>query len=204
MTGLTALVVGLGLGVRHASDADHVVVVAALLQRERSVSRAARVAAYWGAGHATTLLSAGALALLTGLRAPVGYDKAAELLVALMLIVVGARQIARPLSGPAGAAERRASPTRPVLVGMIHGLAGSAGLTLLALSTTGSELSALLYLLFVGLGSIGGMVVMTIAISSAARWIPTWSGRGRTLVALLPGALSALVGTLLMLGILIQ
>lgn len=59
MIGLSVLLLGIGLGLRHAIDTDHVVVVSALVQREHGVWRAARIAALWGAGHTIALLSMG-------------------------------------------------------------------------------------------------------------------------------------------------
>ncbi len=57
MTGLSVLLLGVGLGLRHATDADHVVVVSALVQREPGIWRAARVAALWGLGHSAAFLA---------------------------------------------------------------------------------------------------------------------------------------------------
>ena len=82
MTGLSILLVGMGLGLRHATDADHVIVVSALVQRERGLWRAARLALLWGVGHTAAFLGMGLVIVLAELRIPSSFETAAELLVA--------------------------------------------------------------------------------------------------------------------------
>jgi hypothetical protein len=134
MTGLSVLLLGIGLGLRHATDADHVVVVSALVQREPGVWRAARIAALWGAGHTVAFLALGLFIVLAEVRIPEGFEHIAELLVALMLIGFGIWHLVRNFG--AGAGETAPSVTGasawPLVIGVVHGLAGSAGIALLA------------------------------------------------------------------------
>src|SRR5688500_9548009 len=95
MTDATALLVGLTLGLRHATDADHVVVVTALAQREPGSLRAVKVAALWALGHTLTFLGLGLLIVLGGLRVPGGFERGADLVVAAMLIGVGFAHLVR-------------------------------------------------------------------------------------------------------------
>ncbi|MDF3067252.1 MAG: hypothetical protein K0R38_2853 [Polyangiaceae bacterium] len=88
MLDLSALVLGLGLGLRHATDADHVAAVTAMLQREPGTMRAMRVAVLWGLGHTASFLVVGLLTVLAGVRLPESFEPAVELLVAGMLVGV--------------------------------------------------------------------------------------------------------------------
>jgi hypothetical protein len=196
MTGLSVLLLGIGLGLRHATDADHVVVVSALVQREPGVWRAARVAALWGAGHTVAFLALGLLIVLGEVRVPEAFEHGAELLVALMLIGFGVWHLAR---SPA-ATEREAVPSvarasaRPLVIGLIHGLAGSAGIALLAATTIGSRPLAVAYLGLVAVGTVVGMVALTVLMSRPISWTMRRKGRMKLAVTALAAMLSMGLG----------
>ncbi|HET9425869.1 MAG TPA: hypothetical protein VFO55_10895, partial [Gemmatimonadaceae bacterium] len=159
---LSALAIGLLLGVRHATDADHVVAVTAIASSERSIGRALRIGGAWGIGHSTTLFLVGGIIVLFGLTVPPRVGLAFEMLVALMLIGIGAmtlsgRQVAQP-----------SSYRRPIAVGFVHGLAGSAFVALLVLAAIPGWASQLAYLGLFGLGTIVGMAGITAAIALPA------------------------------------
>jgi nickel/cobalt exporter len=164
MTGFTIALLGLGLGIRHATDVDHLVVVAGLVQRERGVTAAARVAALWGLGHSVSFLAIGTALVALGVVPPAGFDTAAEALVGVMLLGFGVWH-AFP-----HAVASTPQTARPIAVGVVHGLAGSAVVSLLALTTIDSRPVALLYLLLVGVGTLVGMVLATLALSWPLRW----------------------------------
>src|SRR4029079_14851416 len=121
---LSVLVLGFLLGMRHATDPDHVVAVTTIVAQQRSLARAARTGVLWGIGHtATILLVGGAIVLLkvqlSGIPPRVGLSL--EMAVAVMLIVLGLLTLAgndRLVSE---------STARPVTIGFVHGPAGSAG-----------------------------------------------------------------------------
>jgi nickel/cobalt exporter len=195
MTGLSVLLFGIGLGLRHATDADHVVVVSALVQREPGVWRAARVAALWGAGHSVAFLVLGLLIVLAGWRIPETFELAAELLVATMLIGFGAWHLARvrdPVEGPHEPGP--AASARPVAIGLVHGLAGSAGIALLAATTIESRALAVAYLALVALGTVIGMVVLTVLLSRPITWTMRKEGRARRSLTVLAALLSMALG----------
>ncbi len=158
---------GLGLGLRHATDADHVVAVSALVEREQSTWRAAGVAACWGLGHTASFLALGAIVVLGDVRLPVAFEHAVEALVGVMLVTLGLRQLVRPESVPS---RRGIDAKRPLAVGILHGTAGSTAIALLAATTIGSTPHALLYLAEVALGTVLGMSLLTIALSAGLRW----------------------------------
>jgi len=157
MTIDTALMLGFGLGVRHAADADHLVAIGSLLEGRRSTWAAVRVAALWGAGHTASFLAVGLLVVLAGLRPPPAFETAAELLVALTLAGLGGWQLANARRGVTPAPAR----SRPVVVGIVNGLAGSASLGLMCATTITPPLRAVAYLALFGLGTVAGMAIVT-------------------------------------------
>src|SRR5690606_9996513 len=131
MQTLTLLALGFTLGVRHAFDADHVAAITTIVTRHRSLSRAVLVGGLWGLGHTATLCVVGGAILILDLVIPPRVGLAMEFAVAVMLIGLGAWSL---LSSPLREVEP--SVRRPLLVGMVHGLAGSAAVALLVLATT--------------------------------------------------------------------
>jgi nickel/cobalt exporter len=201
MTSFSVLLLGLGLGLRHATDADHVVVVSALVQREHGMWRAARIAALWGAGHTVAFLALGLLIVLAEVRIPEPFERGAELLVAAMLIGVGAFHLLR--SRPSSVREARrpsaAAAARPIAIGLVHGLAGSAGIALLAATTIGSRPLAVAYLGLVALGTVLGMVALTVAMSQPIGWAMRREGRLKQVVAAVAPLLSVMLGFVVLL-----
>ncbi len=196
MTSLSVLLLGIGLGLRHATDADHVVVVSALVQREPGVWRAARIAALWGAGHTVAFLALGLLIVLAEVRVPELFERGAELLVAVMLIGFGVWHLARSRDATRGAptATAAGASARPLMIGVVHGLAGSAGIALLAATTIGPRPLAVAYLGLVALGTVIGMVALTIVMSKPITWTMRRTGRMRIAVTILAAMLSIGLG----------
>ncbi|WXB12561.1 high-affinity nickel-transport family protein [Pendulispora albinea] len=157
---------------RHATDPDHVLAISTIVSRDPRVRRAVRTGMFWGLGHTLTVIGVGAAMLMGRLTVPPGAVLAMDLLVALMLVVLGAVGLrARPVTHaaehaklPAGA-RLLASPLRAFAVGIVHGLAGSAAVTLLALTTIGDRGRALAYLALFGVGTVAGMMLITLAIA---------------------------------------
>ena len=148
------------LGMRHATDPDHIVAVTTIVSRERSVVKAAGIGAVWGIGHTLTLLLVGGsiIAFKIAFNARLGLSL--ELCVAVMLIVLGILNIFDVRTSARGI-----SSARPFLVGIVHGLAGSAGAALLIVPLIDDPRWAVLYLLTFGLGTIVGMAVVTLSIA---------------------------------------
>lgn len=165
------MTLGLGmlLGARHAVDADHLIVVATMVERERGLSGALRTAALWSIGHACTFLGVGLAIVVLGLRVPASFEQAAELAVAFMLIGLGLWHWKSSPSSGDGANSQARMLVRPVAAGVVHGLAGSAGIALLALTTIQTALGAIFYLLAFGAGTVLGMLVSTALLSFPLR-----------------------------------
>jgi hypothetical protein len=153
------LLLGFVLGMRHATDADHVVAVTAIVSGEPSLRRASKVGALWGIGHSVTILVVGGAIVLFRLNVPPRLGLALEFVVALMLIALGA------LSLSDRAMTSAASAVRPVVVGLVHGLAGSAFVALLVVAAVPGVWLGLAYLALFGLGTIAGMALVTTAVA---------------------------------------
>jgi high-affinity nickel-transport protein len=163
---VTVLVLGFLLGMRHATDPDHVVAVTTIVSQQRSLPRAARTGALWGIGHTATILLAGGVIILLKVQVaaiPPRLGLSLEFAVAVMLIVLG-------LLALAGTERRVADSTaRPITVGFIHGLAGSAAVvTLPSVALIPDPAWAVAYLAVFGLGTIAGMMLITASIAAPA------------------------------------
>jgi high-affinity nickel-transport protein len=210
---LAVLALGFFLGMRHATDPDHVIAVTTIVARQRTTKSAALIGAVWGVGHTLTILLVGGGVILFRWVIPDRIGLSMELAVGIMLIVLGvanlreflglARQAAdaapaqvhshahshgdyihthphghqpeahphRTDQTPIGWLDRHFGSlglyqiVRPLVVGIVHGLAGSAAVALLVLAAIGNPKWSILYLLIFGVGTIVGMMVITAAIA---------------------------------------
>ena len=161
-------------------------------ERERSLLRAAKIGALWGVGHTLTLLLVGGAIVAFRLVIPPRIGLGLEFGVALMLIGLGYANLRSPGErSPQGAA------VRPLLVGTVHGLAGSAAVALLVLATIRETGPAIVYLLVFGLGTVLGMVAVTVILAAPALYAGTRLTRLHGGIRLAAGALSIAFGLFL-------
>ena len=213
---LTIIAVGFLLGMRHATDPDHVIAVSTIVTREHSLKKSAVIGAAWGIGHTLTILAVGGAIILFRINLPPRLGLAMELAVAVMLILLGLRNVGglftwttknvivpekqldqeRPHYHSHGDfihSHQHAQPgghphdphrnpvsrldrwfksyrpyqlMRPLFIGIVHGLAGSAAIALLVLSTIPSVRWAIAYLAVFGVGTVLGMTLITLTIGS--------------------------------------
>lgn len=190
LTLFPVIAIGFLLGMRHATDPDHVIAVTTIVSRQRSTKRAALIGVFWGLGHTVTILVVGTAIILFNLVVPARLGLGMELSVGLMLILLGGWNLTsflragRPHSHP-----HRLDPTplakldqtwgrasvyqllRPLVVGVIHGLAGSAAVALLILASIRNSSWAIAYLLVFGIGTIAGMMLITMSVASTFRLV---------------------------------
>jgi hypothetical protein len=186
---LGACALGVLFGMRHALDPDHLAAVATLMTGGRGPT----IGLLWGAGHALALFVVGAVLAALQADMPPALADVFELGVAVMLVVLGARAIVGGRAAHAHAHDHRWHTTaRPLLVGMVHGLAGSGALTVLVLAQLPGTAARLVYTVLFGLGSVAGMTGLSTAFGLALRR-PRSEGLRRG-VAFACGALSAVLG----------
>jgi hypothetical protein len=161
---LSVLLLGFLLGMRHATDPDHVVAVTTIVSQQRSLVRAARTGVLWGIGHTATILLAGGVIIILKVQIsaiPPRLGLSLEFAVAVMLIVLGLLTLAGTDRGVAD------STARPIAVGFVHGLAGSAAVvTLPSVALIPNPGWAVGYLGLFGLGTIAGMMLITASIAA--------------------------------------
>jgi hypothetical protein len=213
MTAIFAIMLlGFFLGMRHATDPDHVVAVTTIVSRERTLFHAGLIGALWGLGHTFTILSVGSAIILFRITIPPRIGLAMELSVGFMLILLGVLNLTGVLRRAIEwfAIQRLGSGAhshflfgrwmvhthdeegepilldsfsilgwtpqwwkklglfhilRPLVVGIVHGLAGSAAVALLVLTTISRPSWAIGYLLIFGFGTVAGMMLITAAIA---------------------------------------
>jgi hypothetical protein len=185
---------GLLGGVRHAFEPDHVGAVSTLVVEQKGARGAVLFALLWGFGHALMLLIVGGLLFFLRREIPPALGEAFELVVCVMLVFLGARALLRARLARHGASPH-AKPhgTNPLLVGLVHGLAGSGALTTLVLASFSSIASALTFIVLYGAGAACGMALL-----AAAAFAPlsrrTLSPRALGGVLALAGAFSIALG----------
>jgi hypothetical protein len=197
---ISLLAFGFALGLKHATEADHLAAISTIVSDRRSVWGASVVGGLWGVGHTISLFVAGVLVMVLHFEISDRLSRGLEFCVALMLVGLGLdtlRKLARGaqlhmhLHGghfhahphlhevsqahQEGQRDERSANQhthhglaigpRPLIVGMIHGLAGSGALMLLVLSTISSPMVGMSYILVFGIGSIGGMMLMSLLLS---------------------------------------
>jgi high-affinity nickel permease len=173
------LVVAVLLGLRHATDPDHVAAMTSLVaaQRERAGRKAARLGAWWGAGHAVTLVALGIPILLAQRYLPERLQQGAETVVAGLIVFLGLRLIVRWRHGyfdfhahPHEEQGHRHSVRTPVgafAVGLVHGIGGSAGVGILLLAAIPSETVAVASLLVLAFFTAVSMTAVTAGLGIA-------------------------------------
>lgn len=221
LNAVSFLFLGFFLGMRHATDADHVVAIATIVSRERSLAGSALIGAAWGVGHTITVMAVGAAIILFGVVIPPQLGLSMEFAVGIMLVLLGVFTLTgmgRAVSaahghagfpaghaldlhdhlhlhgdyvhrhphghgpGAHGHAEEHTPLARlersglgriafydwlrPFVVGLVHGLAGSAAVALMVLSIIREPFIALGYLLLFGFGTIVGMMLITLILSA--------------------------------------
>jgi len=250
ITLLSIIALGFFLGMRHATDPDHVIAVTTIVSRQRSIRHAALIGILWGLGHTITIFLVGSAIILFGVVIPPKLGLTMELSVGLMLILLGVLNLTgftrwitetfTPQSPDApghphvhshahthqqgdfvhahphhhepekhGHAED-ATPVgwmdrifgqlglyqavRPLAVGLVHGLAGSAAVALLVLTTIRDPRWAIAYLLVFGVGTIAGMMLITAAIALPFKYSQSRFARLNRGLALASGIISIAFG----------
>jgi len=205
LSALSAAVLGFLLGLRHATDADHVVAVTAIVARERTLRRAAWIGVLWGIGHSITVFTVGGLIIAFRVVIPPRLGLLLEFGVALMLIFLGFSNLrGGSVTPPEHGHTHEFDHRKPLLIGTVHGLAGSAAVAILVLAAIPQTLWAFAYLLVFGVGTIAGMMLVTVILAAPAMYASERVARLHGGIRLAAGALSLGFGLLLAREIIVQ
>jgi high-affinity nickel-transport protein len=234
---------GFFLGMRHATDPDHVIAVTTIVTRKNGIARAGLIGALWGLGHTFTIFVVGSAIILFKVAIPPRVGLSMEFAVGLMLILLGVlnltgvlRWLQERLSPGASMFElsfRDGSPSslaragrpspeprsertepstrigkdfrrigfynalRPIVIGIIHGLAGSAAVALLVMTTIANPWWAVAYLLLFGVGTVAGMILITSLIAMPFAYSPGRFSNWNRSIAVASGLLSMCFGIFL-------
>jgi sulfite exporter TauE/SafE len=186
MSTVGILIIGFALGLQHAVEADHLAAVSTIVSEKKSLFSASIVGGFWGLGHTISLFVVGALVIFLKLQISETTEARLEAIVGVMLIALGINALRKLFSadtvhihkhehgtrehvhihshGNEPVASHHRFSIRSVMIGMVHGLAGSAALMLLVVPTIASPWVAMSYILVFGVGSIGGMMTMSFLI----------------------------------------
>jgi ABC-type nickel/cobalt efflux system permease component RcnA len=205
------LVLGFLLGMRHATDPDHVIAITTIVTKQRGIAKAGLIGALWGLGHTFTIFVVGTAIILFQVSIPPRVGLSMEFAVAAMLILLGVLNLTGLLGWlqdkftpgsqvfatsnvlghdvtdsqcsdaeaqrQAGSGKPKHWPDwvsqgvglynvlRPLVIGIVHGLAGSAAVALLVMATIHDPWWAIAYLLLFGLGTVAGMMLITAVIA---------------------------------------
>jgi hypothetical protein len=201
---------GFLLGMQHALEADHIAAVSSIAARRTDVGDIVKHGLTWGLGHTLTLFIFAGAAILLGQVIPEHLTQPLETAVGIMLVGLGAHVLWRlwrdrvhfHLHGHGDGTthihahshrdetipHRRSAHEhqhgfrwRSLLVGLMHGMAGSAALLVLAVSQVANPVYGMLYVALFGIGSMLGMGVLStiiaVPLAVSARWL-TWANRG--------------------------
>jgi hypothetical protein len=222
-TAIGLLGFGFVLGLRHALDVDHLAAVSTIVTQRRSVWSSSLVGALWGLGHTASLLAVALVVIGLHAEVPPALGRGLELAVAAMLIGLGANllwalrrggrlhvhrhehggrahvhlHVHAPAEAPVAHHHPVRAGRRPFLVGLVHGLAGSAALMLAVLATIPSRPLALAYVATFGCGSVGGMVAMSALLGMPLALATERFTRAETAVRVCAAVGSIAVGVLL-------
>jgi sulfite exporter TauE/SafE len=220
-----ALGLGFLFGLRHAMDSDHVAAVSTLVSQHRSLARSGLLGIFWGLGHALALLAAGVATI--GFRVSISPElqRILENGVGCMLVLLGGHVLLRSVAAwnlhthehihgdhsqghlhfhfhPGGGHRHHADllrlGRRPFIVGLVHGLAGSASLMLLVAAALPSPVRGLLYLLVFGAGSTMGMLLLSGFIGLPFVVTASRSPRALVFIQAVAGVISSVLGLTLL------
>jgi sulfite exporter TauE/SafE len=161
------LAIGFVLGIKHALEPDHIIGVSTLASESKKLWKSSLVGVYWGIGHTSTLLVTGLLLIVLKVSITEKWAMSLEFLVGIMLVYFGVAAILHKQGVHAKAGAETTGKfqyRRPLFMGFIHGLAGSAAMILLTMSTVDSVWQGAGYILVFGLGTVISMLLFNTVI----------------------------------------
>ena len=212
---------GFLLGIKHAFDVDHIAAVSTIISKNKSIRESSLLGMFWGFGHTITLLFVGLIVLLLKITIPEKIALSLEFIVGVMLILLGLNNLITISKNgihlhkhkhgnqehihfhshklTKSHSHEHFQLTKSLFIGVIHGLAGSAAITLLILTTINSLFLGLFYILIFGIGSIIGMVIVSSMISLPFKLIPNNLQKTQKILRLSTDLFSLIIGLFIIL-----
>jgi ABC-type nickel/cobalt efflux system permease component RcnA len=182
---LSIVALGFVLGIKHAIEPDHVIAVSTIASQSKKLFRSSLAGVFWGIGHTSTLFIVGIILIVMKDKIPEKWTMSLEFLVGIMLVYLGITTL-RSFKNkhvhktehdgeehkhfhshkPNGEHEHTHQHNnvdyfRSMLIGLVHGLAGSGAMVLLTMSTVKSVWEGAIYILVFGAGTVIGMLFFT-------------------------------------------
>ncbi|WP_257350389.1 sulfite exporter TauE/SafE family protein [Pseudalkalibacillus decolorationis] len=162
---LTVLLFGFILGVKHSLEPDHIIAVSTIASKTKTLWRSSLAGVYWGIGHTVTLFIVGLVLIVLKAEVNEVFALSLEFLVGIMLVYLGVTSMFVYKKRLVEQKEYSRSPHiaygKSFLIGIVHGLAGSAAMILLTVSTVSSVWQEAVYIIVFGAGTIVGMLFFT-------------------------------------------
>lgn len=223
-TTFALLAFGFLLGIKHATEADHLAAVSTIVSERKSLWSSALVGGLWGLGHTISLVAAGVFVLVLDFSISGNVERWLEFAVGVMLTLLGLNVLRKILKGgnlhfhahEHGAGKhvhphiheandaghtpihRPFRSPRALLIGMVHGLAGSAALMLAVIPMIETKTLGLIYIITFGIGSIGGMMIMSFLVGLPFHFSALKFERFHRALQITAGAVSVILGLMIM------
>lgn len=169
---LPVLLFGFVLGIKHATEPDHVIAVSTIASRTNKLSLSSLAGVFWGIGHTVTLFVIGMVMIGMEQQIPETTAMWLELVVGVMIVILGGASFRSTYTIPAKKEVKiNHLHLKSTFIGIVHGLAGSAGMVLLTLTTVDNRFQALLFILIFGMGTIIGMMLFTTFLGLPFIWM---------------------------------
>lgn len=187
---LSVLLLGFTLGIKHATEPDHVIAVSTIASQTKKLSRSSLAGVFWGLGHTATLLVIGVTAIALGQHIPENVATLLEFFVGVMLVYLGINGIRKNPIIEEG--KQQHFHKKSFVIGVIHGLAGSAAMVLLTAAAADTGAEAFQYILLFGAGTIVGMLLFTTLLGlpflvASKKSIPLFLVRATSLISIVYG-----------------
>lgn len=187
---LSVLLLGFTLGIKHATEPDHVIAVSTIASQTKKLSRSSLAGVFWGLGHTATLLVIGVTAIALGQHIPENVATLLEFFVGVMLVYLGINGIRKNPIIEEG--KQQHFHKKSFVIGVIHGLAGSAAMVLLTAAAADTGAEAFQYILLFGAGTIVGMLLFTTLLGlpflvTSKKSIPLFLMRATSLISVVYG-----------------
>ncbi|MBU8880696.1 sulfite exporter TauE/SafE family protein [Bacillus sp. FJAT-29790] len=171
----SVLALGFILGIKHAIEPDHVIAVSTIASESKKLWQASLAGVFWGIGHTATLFIIGLILIIFKNDISDKWSLSLEFLVGIMLVYLGLASILsikkrkkhihqHSDNQESTSFSKKRSYFRSLIIGLIHGLAGSGAMVLLTMSTVHTVWQGALFIIVFGVGTIAGMLMFTTVI----------------------------------------